>query len=91
MSEKAAKRTTLGKVVVVLFWAFNVVMLVVTALTLVGITQVLSDPPEGAQLLPGAENAMAGAIIALGALLFLWGFGAAILGFFMYFTRPGRV
>lgn len=84
------KRSRHGKIALILFWAFNIVMLGVTVLMLIGITNVLSDPPEAVDLLPGAENVVMGAAVALGVTLFLWGFGAAMLGFWVYFTRPNR-
>ncbi|WP_224815759.1 hypothetical protein [Hasllibacter sp. MH4015] len=84
------RRTPFGKIVVGLFVLFNLVMLVVTTLIVIGALATLSTPPEGVTLLPGSENPMMGAVIAVGASLFLWGFGAGMLGFLVYFTRPER-
>lgn len=81
------RRGIIGKFFVLLFWAFNLLMLFAM---IVGV----GGNAEQYQLLSSdAERAgyAAGTAIGVGFLLAIWAAGSAILGLFVLFTRGSKI
>lgn len=89
---EVSDRTAFGKVVKWLFVGFNVLMLVVMAVSCsasgsaINSAAANSDYPDAA-----TAGATIGAGLALGSLLFIWMAGDVILGMFVLFTRRKKI
>jgi hypothetical protein len=83
---KKTERTFFGKVIKWTFIGFNLLMLLWMVTGVGGASEQISEA--------GSDAARAGAAIGTGlgamVILFIWGFGAIILGIFTLLTRPKK-
>ena len=89
---EVSDRTALGKVVKWVFIGFNVLMLVVMAVSCSASGEAINSAAGNSEY-PDAATAGAtiGAGLALGSLIFLWVAGDVILGMFVLFTRRKKI
>lgn len=83
---KTPQRTTFGVGIKWLFIGFNLFMLYATMKGLGGVSEVVNNGSSEAERAGAAIGTGIGAMF----LLFIWGFGALILGSFTYFTRAKK-
>lgn len=81
------KRGFVGWIFLIIFWLFNILMLVSLFAGINGTIE------KTALLTTEAEKAGAavGTVIGVGMILTIWALGAAILGLFVVFTRGSKV
>jgi hypothetical protein len=85
-------RTAFGKIIKYVFILFNILMLVIMAVSCSATGKVISSAGSQAEHADAATaGATIGAGIAIGSLLFLWVAGDVILGSFVLFTRRKKI
>lgn len=86
--KEVSDRTAFGKIIKYVFIVFNVLMLVIMAVSCSASGDAIANAGAEAEYADAATaGATIGAGLAMGSLLFLWLAGTIILGLFVLLTR----